>query len=272
MVDQTLTFNQPGQPPLTLTQRINNVRRDVAYIQKNATIDGKYKAVTHDAVIAAVRGALIEHGVLIIQSLESSITREPALKADGKLSTQFRHEAIFEIAFVNVDDDEDSLSIRVEGHAMDNADKAPGKAQSYAFKSAILKMFNLETGENEESVFTEAEPMDNEILGAHLKAIADAKDHESISAETQAALADAAAVGDKQAEKLIIKARDGAIANLSTQVTDEEFAKGMTTWVKAIGSGKKTADDIIAALKTKKRVLSESQEKEVRAIKLEEQQ
>ena len=34
---------------------------------------------------------------------------------------------------------------------MDNADKAPGKAISYAFKYALLKTFALETGEDEES-------------------------------------------------------------------------------------------------------------------------
>ena len=39
----------------------------------------------------------------------------------------------------------------VEAHASDNGDKAPGKALSYATKSAILKTLSLETGENDES-------------------------------------------------------------------------------------------------------------------------
>ena len=34
---------------------------------------------------------------------------------------------------------------------MDNADKAPGKALSYAKKYAVLKLFEIETGEDEES-------------------------------------------------------------------------------------------------------------------------
>jgi hypothetical protein len=43
---------------------------------------------------------------------------------------------------------------------MDNQDKAPGKALSYAKKYAVLKLFEIETGEDEESRFQQPEIFD----------------------------------------------------------------------------------------------------------------
>ena len=57
----------------------------------------------------------------------------------------------YAVHFVNIDQPEDRVTICINAHAADNGDKAPGKCASYATKSAMLKMFSLETGENEES-------------------------------------------------------------------------------------------------------------------------
>lgn len=51
-----------------------------------------------------------------------------------------------------------------------------------------------------------------------------------------------------------------------------DFKKRMETWTKVIQGGKKTADDIIAALATKRWAPSKEQEAEIRAIKKGEQQ
>jgi hypothetical protein len=51
---------------------------------------------------------------------------------------------------VNADDPTDKFSIEIEAHALDHGDKAPGKALSYAKKYAVLKLLDIETGEDEE--------------------------------------------------------------------------------------------------------------------------
>jgi hypothetical protein len=58
---------------------------------------------------------------------------------------------------VNIDNPTDKVCVTVQAHAQDNGDKAPGKAMTYAVKTAVLKMFFFETGENDES---RAESMD----------------------------------------------------------------------------------------------------------------
>jgi len=136
---------------MNLFQRINEVRKQAAYVQKDAIVrEGSgYKAVTHDAVTAMLREALIEHGIVITMSaLESSISDTGTVTAKG---TPFiRYAARYQVEFINVDEPGDRLAVEVESHALDLGDKAPGKAMSYAKKYAMLKTFEIETGESDE--------------------------------------------------------------------------------------------------------------------------
>lgn len=140
---------------LNLFQRINKVREEVAYIQKDKSVStgaGSYKAVTHDMVTAQTRASLVKHGVISWPNLVCSRMNEPyQTPGDQKPNKQWRYDATYDFTFANVDDMSQSIVIRIEAHAMDNADKAPGKALSYAKKYALLKLLDIETGEDEES-------------------------------------------------------------------------------------------------------------------------
>ena len=140
---------------MNVFQRINAVRKDIGYIQKNKSVStggGSYMAVTHDAVIGILREHLIKHGVVVMTSLESG---EFDQKEEG--SKQRLYRATFNVVFINEDKPADQVAVIVPAHAMDNADKAPGKAMSYATKYALLKTFNIETGEDEESRYQQEE-------------------------------------------------------------------------------------------------------------------
>jgi hypothetical protein len=134
---------------MNLYQRINEVRKDISYVKKDKDVStggGSYKAVTHDQVTGMVRQHMVKHGIVSYPILVESFSNP---LEDGK--KQFRYEATYDIVFVNADEPSESITIRIQAHAMDNADKACGKALSYAKKYAILKLFEIETGENEES-------------------------------------------------------------------------------------------------------------------------
>lgn len=137
---------------LNVYQRINEVRKKVWYVRKDKDVStggsGNYKATTHDAVTALVRNHLIEHGVLIVPRLINSSMTEVGKTKGG--TPIFRYAGRFEVDFVNCDEPDDRIVYPTEAHANDSGDKAPGKAVSYATKYAILKLFNIETGENEE--------------------------------------------------------------------------------------------------------------------------
>lgn len=195
---------------MKLLERINAVRKAISYIQKNKSVStggGSYRAVTHDTVTAMVRPAMIEHGIVCWPSLVESVMCDPIQLEKEKINKQFRYEATYDFTFANVEDATDCLVIRIQAHAMDNADKAPGKALSYAKKYAILKLFEIETGEDEESRYN-PEGMDNDEMDEHLKAINESTNDVELKRVFAAAYKAAEAAKDKESSKLFIKAKD----------------------------------------------------------------
>lgn len=200
---------------MNIYQRINEVRKAIGYVQKDKAVStggGSYKAVTHDAVTGMVRAALIEHGVVIVPSVVSSVfnAKEPEAK-------QRLYEATFQIEFVNMDEPTDRIVTQQTAHALDNGDKAPGKAMSYATKYAILKLFNIETGEDEESRYQQDE---FDIVGAVDYILASTSMAEvKMRYEQRYKLASEAK--NKEAMKSIIVAKDKMKAALANEMAGQ---------------------------------------------------
>jgi hypothetical protein len=143
------TKEQEVIEPLNIYQRLSKVRESARYIKKESSVQGKYKAITHDEVTSLVREPFIEIGILIIPTLKSSHIDSAGETSSG--TPIIRYSGWYQIDFVNIDIPEDRVSIEIESHANDHGDKAPGKALSYAVKYAMLKVLNIETGESDES-------------------------------------------------------------------------------------------------------------------------
>tara|TARA_R110002072_G_scaffold302866_2_gene489347 strand:+ start:608 stop:1402 length:795 start_codon:yes stop_codon:yes gene_type:complete len=134
---------------LNILQRLNVVREQVEYIKKDATIGGKYKALSHDGLTSKVRVHLVDNGIIIAPSLKDSEIQDTGTKTRGGVPI-IRYVAKYEVSFLNMDDPKDLLMVVVEAHANDEGDKAPGKALSYATKYAMLKVLSIESGDKEE--------------------------------------------------------------------------------------------------------------------------
>lgn len=133
---------------MNIYQKLNEVKKAVAYIKKDARVE-TYMGITHDKVTAETRKAFIDNGVLIYPSETSNVVIAHSETKGGKPIIRF--EGCYAVQFVNAEDPQDRAIIHVTAHALDHGDKAPGKAMSYATKVAILKMLQLETGEDDES-------------------------------------------------------------------------------------------------------------------------
>lgn len=148
------------QSKKNIYQRINAVRREVEYVKKDRQVSGggaNYKAVTHDQVVATVRAAAVKHGIVIYpDQLQHSMPIMRDVKADVKMHL---YSSDYAVHFVNEDDPEDRLTLRINAHANDNGDKAPGKCVTYAVKTAVLKVFFLETGEDDEGRMEHTKPI-----------------------------------------------------------------------------------------------------------------
>jgi hypothetical protein len=136
---------------MNIYQRLNEVRKDVSYLRKEKEVTGAgtYKVITHDQVTGEIRESLINHGIMIVPRLVSSKTVDTGTTT-AKGIPIIRYEPWFELDFVNIDEPSEKVTVPIEAHALDQGDKAPGKAISYATKYAMLKLFSIESGEDEE--------------------------------------------------------------------------------------------------------------------------
>lgn len=144
---------------LSIGQRISAVRRECPYIQKKLKVE-TYKAVTHDQVTAEVRPYLDKYGLITVTQLlpEHSRTIDTGHRTKAGNIT-WRFEGVFKVIISCDDNADEGVMFVVPGQGNDTGDKAAVKATSQAVKTALLKAFNIETGENEESnIVTESEP------------------------------------------------------------------------------------------------------------------
>lgn len=147
---------------LNLYQRINEIRREVSYVKKDKAVstggEGSYKAVTHDQVCSITREHLVKHGVVCVPYLVTSKSLQPLqIEGQQKINKQWRYEAIYDFKFINIDKPSEFEVVRVEGHALDGGDKAPGKALSMCRKYASLKLFEIASGDQEENIYADRE-------------------------------------------------------------------------------------------------------------------
>tara|TARA_R110000851_G_C13009664_1_gene559206 strand:- start:616 stop:1158 length:543 start_codon:yes stop_codon:yes gene_type:complete len=113
------------------------------YLKKGSA--GQGTGAQYDELISVMTPLLAENGIVI--TAEKSGESRSRANAKGN----YIFESDFMIHYINTDNPTDRFSTLVESHAMDAGDKAPGKAITYATKISMLKVFGVETGDNEES-------------------------------------------------------------------------------------------------------------------------
>jgi hypothetical protein len=117
-------------------QRLAEAMEVVSYIQKEKKQGMNYTIVSHDAVTAKVRPALLKAGI-VYYPVRCEHTH------NGN-----RAECSMTVRFVNIDEPSDYFEVPTFGYGIDTQDKGPGKAMSYAVKYALLKALGLETGDD----------------------------------------------------------------------------------------------------------------------------
>lgn len=133
---------------MNIYQRINEVRKKVDYAKKDKAVEG-YKAVTHDQITALTREHLVAHGIVIVPVLTSQKVELTGTQT-GRGTPFIRWEGSYRFDVVNAEDPADKFSAEISAHAIDHGDKAPGKALSYAKKALILKLLEIESGDDDE--------------------------------------------------------------------------------------------------------------------------
>jgi len=129
-------MTEKNEDTRNIYQRMAAAMANVSYVQKSAGGGLQYTVVTHDAVTAKVRPALLAEGIYY----------HPANMVHSQNGN--RTEVSLDLIFVNIADPADTLAIPCLGYGVDGQDKGPGKAVSYAVKYGLLKGMGLETGDD----------------------------------------------------------------------------------------------------------------------------
>jgi hypothetical protein len=146
---------QPKPEPAggNIYQRLNRVQQAVTFVSKSKPQGMRYSIVSHDAVTAKCRPALVANGVIyLIQDLEA-------------VQNGNRTEARFVVRFQNIHDPKDYVEVPTMGYGIDDQDKGPGKAISYGVKTALLKTLGLESGEGEDPDYDQETTHQSEETG-----------------------------------------------------------------------------------------------------------
>jgi hypothetical protein len=116
------------------------------YVKKKKSDKLSYTFAGVDDIIAAVRPALVEHGVIVYPSGVRDLVSAVAANDKGTLMTSV--SAIFAFTFAHGDSNTFFVA-EVTGEGRDSSDKAHNKALTAAYKYAIKQTLMIETGDGE---------------------------------------------------------------------------------------------------------------------------
>ncbi|MBQ7092692.1 MAG: ERF family protein [Clostridia bacterium] len=120
-------------------QRMHAVMRQITYVEKSAPEGGEYAAMMSDAVVSALRSALIQHG-LVIFPVEVNRTRSETRVA-GITNHLTELDVVYKIQ--NVDDPKDFALCASTGAGADLQDKGSNKALTAAYKYMARQAFAI---------------------------------------------------------------------------------------------------------------------------------
>jgi hypothetical protein len=150
---------------LNIYQRLHGAMADAKPLGKTSKDGLKFTFHGHEAVSSLVKG-LAEKWRFAVQT---SVVASDFQTVESYGKPRPLCIMTVAVAFVNIDDPADRTVVESLGYGIDESDKGPGKAMSYALKMAMLKTFLIYDGE----------PLDNEAFcyqhEREEKAINDAK-------------------------------------------------------------------------------------------------
>lgn len=128
----------------TIHHAINEVRKQVSYIQKKKPAGLNYSIAAIDEIIRDIRPLLNYYGVLTYAEAQSPVSDSTYKTSKG---SEMR-EVIVSCTWKLVHADSDtSISSQTIGQAADSGDKAVPKANTAAYKEMLKRTFVVESGD-----------------------------------------------------------------------------------------------------------------------------
>lgn len=137
---------------LNLWEKISLISEGTGAISKDSNVGSKsygYKAVSIENVVKNVGAQMHQYGV-VIYPVEQNVNfyNEDIVNSKGEAGKNRVVEAEITYEVVNVHKPEEKIRVVGFASSVDPVDKHSGKAQTYAYKNMLIKLFNLPIGDD----------------------------------------------------------------------------------------------------------------------------
>lgn len=149
---------------MNLWEKVANISAEIGSLQKDDEVGtGKsgYKAISIEKVVKAVGEKMNKYGVVIYPVCQSYIrTDEKVVGIDFKTKEKIDKvnrisdvDVTYEV--VNIHAPLEKITTVASGTGVDPQDKGVGKAQTYAYKNMLLKLFAIATGDDTDKIHSD---------------------------------------------------------------------------------------------------------------------
>ena len=147
---------------LNIYQRLSKITSELGTVNKNLNVNtGKssYKAVSERDIKDAVKPLEEKYGVLSYPIDKEIIESDLVEDATGRRYRYMRLRVV--TRFVNIDKPEEYVEVATYGDGLDSGDKAPGKADTYAYKYCLMSCYKISTGDDPDQTASDSEGYKN---------------------------------------------------------------------------------------------------------------
>lgn len=145
-MESEVTQQSPPSDVAVIAKALHEVMKAVGYVKKDKSNDfSKYRYASEEALLSALRPALIEAGLILVPDCEDPPVATP--NRDGKGETVSLRMSY---RLVHVSGAIWPFPFRVPGCGHDSLDKGVYKAMTGANKYALMKLLQLATGDDEQ--------------------------------------------------------------------------------------------------------------------------
>jgi hypothetical protein len=127
-------------------EAINNVMKQVGYVQKEKNDNLRYSFASESALIAALRPFMVAEGIVALPISYDNIEKE--IYTTGERQTKMNNISLTGHFRLIHAPSGTSVDISTRGEGADSGDKANNKAMTGAFKYFIRQSFMIETGDD----------------------------------------------------------------------------------------------------------------------------
>ncbi|SHJ53415.1 ERF superfamily protein [Clostridium cavendishii DSM 21758] len=145
---------------LNLFEKIANISSEIDYLQKDDKVgfgNNAYKAISSEKVIGVCAEKMNKYGIVIIPVDQVYKRTDELVSVDNEGKSKYNRISDVDVKYevINIHNTTQKIVTIASGTGVDTQDKGVGKAQTYAYKNMLVKLFAIPTGDDTDKVHSD---------------------------------------------------------------------------------------------------------------------